>query len=177
VAGEVHLRISDRPNAIERFEALWRFGQEAWVAQGWAATANLLVHAYAFDALGGFDPSWRHIGEDVDFCFRSRRAGFGLAYCGDAIVEHTGERVLWPFLRRCFLHGYSVSQMYYRHRMGYPAWRRPGPALIGDTALRQIGHSPEHFEIEEWRRMARIARLGYAARVIGSSWAELVGAR
>src|SRR5438270_12505420 len=33
VAGEVELRVSDRPNAIERFEKLWRFGQRAWVEQ------------------------------------------------------------------------------------------------------------------------------------------------
>src|SRR5205807_2678426 len=51
VAGEVKLRVSDEPNSIERFEALWRFGQRSWVAQGWAATANLLVRAEVFDAI------------------------------------------------------------------------------------------------------------------------------
>jgi len=60
VAGDVKLNTSQRPNAIERFEALWRFGQEAWVRQqGWAATANLLVHGEAFDA----------------YCARTRRWG------------------------------------------------------------------------------------------------------
>ncbi len=173
VAGEVKLRTTGSPNAIERYEALWRFGQEAWVEQGWAATANLLVHADAFEAIGGFDPTWRHIGEDVDLCFRARDAGYGLAFCPEAIVEHDGERELGPLLRRCFRHGYSVNQAFYRLGAGYRAWRDPQPALHGDRALREIGHSPEQFEPREWKTMARMARLAYAARVAGSAWAEL----
>lgn len=178
VAGEVRLRVGDRPNAVERFEALWRFGQEAWVTQqGWAATANLLVHADAFDAIGGFDPTWRHIGEDADFCLRARAAGHALDYCSEAIVEHQGERQLRPLLERCFRHGYSVNQAFYRLGAGYRAWRDPWPALIGDRALRQIGHSPEGFDPGEWRMMARLARAAYAARIAGSIWAEVVRAR
>jgi GT2 family glycosyltransferase len=177
VAGEVELDVGERPNRIERYERLWRFGQRAWVEQGWAATANLLVHAEAFDSVSGFDPSWRHIGEDVDFCWRARDAGHGLGYCPDAVVGHHGESELRPFLRRLFLHGYSVNQVHYRWGAGYQTWRRPRPALWGDRALREIGHAPDAFERAEWRRMARLARLGYAARVAGSAWAELARAR
>jgi GT2 family glycosyltransferase len=177
VAGKVKLTTSERPNAIERFEQLWRFGQEAWVKDGWAATANLLVRADAFEAVGGFDQTWRHIGEDVDFCFRTRDAGYGLAYCPTAIVDHDGERELGPLLRRCFRHGYSVNQAFYRLGAGYRAWRNPLPALAGDQALRQFGYAPGSFGGTEWSRMARIARLGYAARVVGSVWAEMVHAR
>lgn len=177
VAGDVRLITRPDPNAIERFEELWRFGQEAWVKQGWAATANLLVDAAAFAAIGGFDTTWRHIGEDVDFCFRAREAGFSLAYCGSALVEHEGERRLVPLLRRCFRHGYSVNQAFYRLGAGYRAWRDPAPALVGDRALRQFGYAAHGFDAPEWRRMARLARLGYAARVAGSVWAEIVHAR
>jgi GT2 family glycosyltransferase len=177
VAGEVELRVGERPNAIERFELLWRFGQRAWVEQGWAATANLLVSAGAFEAIGGFDPSWRHIGEDADFCIRARDAGHGLGYCSAAIVHHEGESAMRPFLRRLFLHGYSVNQAFYRLGLGERAWRDPRPALGGDRALRMIGHTPEAFDPAEWRRMARMARLGHAARVAGSVWAEAVRAR
>lgn len=178
MAGEVKVRQRARPNAIERFEGLWRFGQEAWVkGQGWAATANLLVTAQAFHAVGGFDPTWRHIGEDVDFCFRARAAGFDLGFCPDAVVEHAAEHELRPFLRRCFLHGYSVNQAFYRLGAGYRAWRDPVPALIGDRALRQLGREPHQFDAREWQRMARLARLGYAARVAGSIWGELARAR
>jgi glycosyltransferase involved in cell wall biosynthesis len=177
VAGDVRVRVRERPNPIERYEAMWRFGQEAWVTQGWAATANLLVGADAFARTGGFDPTWRHIGEDVDFCFRARDAGLALDYCGGAVVAHDAERELRPLLERCFRHGYSVNQAYYRLGAGYRAWRDPLPALLGDRALREVGHSPDGLDPSEWRRMVRLARLSYAARVAGSAWAELVRAR
>lgn len=177
VAGEVTTRVSETPNAIERFEALWRFGQKWWVQDGWAATANLLVHAEAFDAIGGFDEGWHHIGEDVDFCFRARDLGLALAYCEEAIVSHSGERELIPFLGRFFRHGYSGTQSVRRIGAGYKAWRDPWPALVGDRALRAVGYVPDSFDSAEWRRMARLARLGYGARVAGSLWAELVRAR
>lgn len=178
VAGEVKIHTSEHPNRIERFERLWRFGQEAWVKLGWAATANLLVRKEAFDAVGGFDPSWRHIGEDADFCFRARDAGYGLGYCPHAVVAHEAEREWRPFLRRLFLHGYSVNQAHYRWRLGMRAWRRPLPAVVGTAALRDLGYKPEHFEdSDEWQRMARLARVGYAARIAGSGWAELRRAR
>lgn len=177
VAGDVRVGLSADPGAIERFEALWRFGQSAWVQQGWAATANLLVARGAFDAVGGFDPAWRHIAEDADFCLRARDAGYRLEYCPDAVVEHAAERAMMPFLRRSFLHGYSSNQAHYRLGLGERAWRKPLPAIHGDRALRAIGHTPEGFEAREWRRMARLAQLGYAARVVGSAWAEVRRAR
>jgi GT2 family glycosyltransferase len=177
LAGAVRLCTRPAPNAIERFEALWRFGQEHWVQQGWAATANLLVHAEAFDAVGGFDPGWRHIGEDADFCIRAGAAGYPLAYCAEAVVSHQGESRLAPFLARCFRHGYSANQAVHRVGLGRRAWRHPLPALAPDRALRQIGYSPDAFEPAEWRRMARMARLGYVARIAGSAWAEITRAR
>lgn len=177
VAGDVRVRMREPPNAVERYEALWRFGQRTWVEQGWAATANLLVHADAFAAVRGFDPTWRHIGEDVDFCFRARDAGFALGYCSAAVVDHDAERELRPLLERCFRHGYSVNQAFYRLDAGYRAWRDPLPALLGDRALRLTGYAPDGLNARERRRMVRLARWGYAARVVGSVWAEVRQAR
>jgi len=178
VAGEVTLRVGERPNAIERFERMWRFGQREWVEeQGWAATANLLVDAEAFHAVGGFDASYRHIGEDADFCLRARAAGYGLGYCAEARVAHEGERELRPFLRRLFLHGYSANQVHYRLGVGARAWRDPLPALAGRRALRRLCPGEPPRDSRERRRMARLAQLGYGARVAGSVWSELTRAR
>src|SRR3954452_24569754 len=158
MAGKVELKVSDEPNAIERFEQRWRFAQESWVKQqGWAATANLLVDAQAFDAIGGFDPAWVHAVEDADFCIRAQQAGYGLGYCGDAVIEHEGERELRPMLRRFFMHGYGANQAFYRlGAIGGRAWRQPSKALFGDGALRDIGHRPDAFGPGESRRMARL---------------------
>jgi GT2 family glycosyltransferase len=177
VAGPVRVTTGEPPNAVERFERLWRFGQEGWVEQGWAATANLLVHRHAFEEVGGFDPTYRHIGEDADFCLRAGRAGLKLDLCPNAIVSHYAESSLRGLLKRSYVHGYSVNQCYYRLGAGYRAWRHPRPALFGDSALTTIGVSRDGFDEPEWRRMRRLARLSYAARIVGSLWAEAVRAR
>lgn len=72
------------------------------------------------------------------------------------------------------MHGYGVNQAFYRLGARYRAWRDPVPALISDRALRQFGQSPEGFDRREWRRMSRLARLGYAGRIVGSLWAGAV---
>ena len=177
VAGPVEIRTRERPNSVERFEALWRFGQESWVRQGWAATANLTVAAEAFAATGGFDPAWRHVAEDVDLCVRAARAGFELGWCPEARVEHLAERSLRPMLARLFIHGYSSNQAVHRLGMGYRAWRDPWPALAGRRALWIVAGPTDGLSAAELRQMARLARLGYGARVLGSLWAELRRAR
>jgi GT2 family glycosyltransferase len=178
VAGEVVVTTHQPPNRVERFESLWRFGQEAWVReQGWAATANLLVRKEALEAIGGFDPTWRHIGEDVDFCLRAAAGGYALGWCGGAVVSHFAESEFKPFMRRSFLHGYSVNQAYYRLGKGYRAWRHPAGAVRAASAFSRIGIAQEQLEAGERRQLAPLARASYAARVAGSAWAELRRAR
>jgi glycosyltransferase involved in cell wall biosynthesis len=172
VAGPVTVTTADQPNAVERFERHWRFGQEAWVREGWAATANLCIRRAVMDAVGGLDPAYRHIGEDADFCVRALREGYRIGWCAEAEVEHPAESAVWPMLKRSYWHGYSGHQTHRRIGVGYRAWRRPSP-LIGDRALRMFGAARESFEPEEWRHMARLARAGYAARMLGSLWGEL----
>jgi GT2 family glycosyltransferase len=177
VAGEVVVTTRARPNSIERFDRLWRFGQESWVAQGWAATANLAVEREAFDSLGGFDTTWAHIGEDADFCIRAGRAGLGLEFCRDAVVEHAADHDLGAFLNRAFRHGYSATQALYRLGVGHHAWRHPRPLVSGDRALRFYDRAPETLDPRDRRRLAAIAQASYAARVAGSLWFEVRRAR
>lgn len=173
LAGPVRVTTGDPPNSIERFEALWRFSQEAWVKQGWAATADLCVRRDAFEAVGGLDITYRHIGEDADFCVRAGRAGFALGYCPDAIVTHRAEQQLRPMLRRAFFHGYSASQALRRIGLGHEAWRDPAPLLRDTAAMARIGLGPGSLDPEEWRKMSRLARMAHAARTAGSAWAAV----
>lgn len=177
VAGPVRLTTQDPPNAVERFEALWRFAQEDWVKLGWAATANLLVRRDAFEAVGGFDAAYPHTAEDADFCIRAARAGFPLGFCPGAWVTHDAETRLGRMLRRPFFHGYGASQALRRIGVGQETWREPAPLLSGRGALGQIGVAAEHLDHGERRRMGRLARLAYAARLAGSVWATLRRAR
>ena len=61
--------------------------QAAYVARGYAATANLAVPRAVFAALGGFDAR-RRSGGDADLCRRAGRAGHPLALVEAAVVAH-----------------------------------------------------------------------------------------
>jgi GT2 family glycosyltransferase len=173
-AGAVELVTGAPPSRWEQLERLWRFRQEAAVAQGWAATANLGVRRDAFLAVAGFDASYRHIGEDVDFCLRAQAAGYALAWCPQAVVRHRAEATAPAVLRRAVIHGYSSNQHARRWQgdYGWRHWRHPRPAVSGDWALRRFGAGAT-----DHRELLGAARAEYAARVVGSVWAELRRAR
>ncbi len=168
VAGRVRLLTGAPPNRWERLEGLWRFAQQRNVAHGWAATANLGVRREAFLEIEGFDVTYRHIGEDVDFCLRAGRKGLELGYRDDAVVSHHAERDASTIVRRAVVHGYSSQQHAQRWPgvVGWRHWRHPRPALAGDWALRRFGE-----EAASQRDLLWPARLEYAGRVIGSIWA------
>jgi GT2 family glycosyltransferase len=177
IAGKVDIDTRPSPNAVERFESLWRFKQEAGVRQGWAATANLLVEREAFDAIGGFDTTYRHIGEDVDFCVRAGRAGYGLEFCASALVYHEAERELGAVLRRSFFHGYSAVQVLRRLGAGHVAWRDPVRLVSPRAALRFYGIDEGSLGRRERVHQSALAMSSYAGRVAGSAWASLVRVR
>ena len=177
LAGPVETTTRAQPNAIERLERAWRFAQEHWVAQGWAATASMAVRREALDAIGGFDPAYAHIGEDADVCVRAARAGYGLAFCPGAAVTHEAEHALEPMLRRSFRHGYGAHQARARIGVGRRAITQPWPVLSGRAALRSHGVVPERLPAPERRRLGVLAQASYAARIAGSAWAQVKRAR
>jgi len=175
-AGPVRLALSPSPGTLERFDALWRFHQREHVERdGWAASANLGVTREAFDAVGGFDPSYRVIGEDVDLCLRARAAGYGIGFCARAWVSHPAEGTWDAVLRRGYRQGWSMVQ--HHHRLPGPVGgrphRHPGPLVRGDWALRRFGIDPDALDAAERGRFLRVARVEYAARMVGSLHAEL----
>ncbi|MEM1296952.1 MAG: glycosyltransferase, partial [Verrucomicrobiota bacterium] len=52
------------------------------------AGCNLAVRKSAWEAIGGFDEKFRKAGDDVDFCWRLRNAGFRIGFCPPAFVWH-----------------------------------------------------------------------------------------
>ena len=64
----------------------WDHGQQANV--DWVSGACFLVRRTAWDAVGGFDPSYFMYMEDVDLCWRLGEAGWQVAYEPSAVVKH-----------------------------------------------------------------------------------------
>ena len=59
---------------------------------------NLAVTRAAFDTIGGFDSQFHTAGDDVDFCWRLRDAGFRLGFVPGAFVWHWRRSSISKFL-------------------------------------------------------------------------------
>jgi GT2 family glycosyltransferase len=83
----------------------------------WVVGAFMVIRRAAFDAVGGFDPGYFLYFEDVDLCVRLRRAGWKIAFEGDAVALHAhraeSRRPLTAAAVRS--HARSAARFYRRH--------------------------------------------------------------
>lgn len=86
-AGPVRMECGPNPGLWARYDKLRGIPQAAYVARGYAATANLAVDRALFEAIGGF--SVTHMsGGDAEFCHRAARAGHKITLASTAVVAH-----------------------------------------------------------------------------------------
>lgn len=76
---------------------------------------NLAVTKAAFDAIGGFDVRFHTAGDDVDFCWRLRDAGFRLGFAPGAFVWHWRRPRLGAFLRQQRGYGRAEKMLLEKH--------------------------------------------------------------
>jgi GT2 family glycosyltransferase len=60
----------------------------------WATGACLLVRTNLFREIGGFDEDFFAHMEEIDLCWRLRRRGMEVFYCGDSTIYHIGGATL-----------------------------------------------------------------------------------
>jgi glycosyltransferase involved in cell wall biosynthesis len=103
VGGDVRSAVSEAPTTWERYDRAVYLDQGRAVRdEGYAATANLLVRADVFRAVGTFDPTLTSSG-DLEWGQRATRAGQRLVHAPDAVVEHVARRTAgqtWRLHRR-----------------------------------------------------------------------------
>ncbi len=63
----------------------------------WLLGAALLIRRECFDQIGGFDESIFLYGEDWDFCYRARKAGWDVLYVPQSQVVHQGNAAAASF--------------------------------------------------------------------------------
>lgn len=63
----------------------------------WLLGAALLIRRKCFDQIGGFDESIFLYGEDWDFCYRARKAGWNVLYVPASKVVHHGNAAAASF--------------------------------------------------------------------------------
>jgi GT2 family glycosyltransferase len=76
---------------------------------------NLAVTRAAFDAIGGFDSQFHTAGDDVDFCWRLRAAGFRLGFVPGAFVWHRRRPSIDRFLRQQLGYGRAERLLLAKH--------------------------------------------------------------
>jgi N-acetylglucosaminyl-diphospho-decaprenol L-rhamnosyltransferase len=101
----------------------------------WVSGACFLARRRALEELHGFDESYFMYAEDVDLCWRARRAGWGVAYVPAASVTHLqGISTARQPYRMLVAHHRSVFRFAARTERG---WRRLAlPATAFFLALR-----------------------------------------
>jgi N-acetylglucosaminyl-diphospho-decaprenol L-rhamnosyltransferase len=136
-AGHVLLGRLAPKNRFTRRYRMEDFDASEPTAVDWVSGACFLARRRALCELGGFDEGYFMYAEDIDLCWRARRAGWGVSYVPQAVVTH--------------LQGLSTSQHPYRmlvahHRSAFRfasrstrGWRRATlPAVAGLLGVRLV---------------------------------------
>ncbi len=89
---------------------------------------NMAVRRDVLLGVGGFDPRFHAAGDDVDFCWRLRDAGFEIGYSPAAMVFHHRRATLGAFLRQQRGYGRAEGMLSLKHRsrftrLGHFRWR------------------------------------------------------
>lgn len=76
---------------------------------------NLAVLRSTYFAIGGFDPDFRTAGDDVDFCWRLRDAGFRIGFAPNAFVWHHRRADALAYLRQQAGYGRAEALLRRKH--------------------------------------------------------------
>lgn len=86
---------------------------------------NIFVNRPVFDQAGGFDPAFL-TGEDKDFTFRVRKAGYRVVSAPEACLIHLGyEKSLAELLRKEFWRQSCTLQLARKHGLSFRTLRHP----------------------------------------------------
>lgn len=104
-------------------------------------TCAMVVRPQAWEAAGGFDEDYFVYHEDVDFCVRVRRRGFGVRYEPSAVARHKvppGKRRAPERLYYLLRNKYLFLRKHLPPRRHPLAWLAYGPALIPFMLLQSL---------------------------------------
>jgi GT2 family glycosyltransferase len=96
------------------------FGHDRPADVDWIQGAFLVVRGRVVDELGGFDPEFFMFAEEMDWCFRIRRAGWKVAFLPDPAVMHMGGASSRPMAGPMFVENLKGRLRFLRKHRG--AW-------------------------------------------------------
>ena len=128
--------VAPRNRFTRRYRLLdWDHREAARV--DWVSGACFLVRRQAWESVGGFDPAYFMYMEDVDLCWRLRRAGWAIGYEPSAEVVHTQgvSADLHPYR---MLAAHHRSMWLFARRTSSGARRAALPLVAGGLAMRFV---------------------------------------
>jgi N-acetylglucosaminyl-diphospho-decaprenol L-rhamnosyltransferase len=123
----------------------WDHGRPARV--DWISGACFVARRSAWDAVGGFDPSYFMYMEDVDLCWRMGRAGWAVGYQPGVEVRHVqGVSTNRHPYRMLAAHHLSMWRFALRTTVGLKRAALPlvGVGLGGRFVVTVLGHRLGH---------------------------------
>ncbi len=113
-------RLWRRPESVAR-HLYDEQSETATFACEWLSGCLLLLRRECVDQVGGFDAGFRKYFEDVDYCWRARRAGWDVVYYGGTYAFHWEQRASQRVVSRDAL----------QHMTSYARWlaKRAGAAM------------------------------------------------
>ena len=103
----------------------------------WASGAAFVVRKEVFEALGGFDADYFAHMEEIDLCWRIRRAGFKIKYVPGSTVYHKGGATLpYESARKVFLNfRNNIATLIKNCSAGKLLWVLPMRAILDFLAI------------------------------------------
>ena len=122
-----------------------------------ACGGAFMIRRASFEALGGFDPRFFMIYEDVDLSYRARLRGHRVWYAADAVVKHAGSGSIGTI---------SPAAVFYGQRNLEWTWLKNTPRdLLAATALSHAIYSIAG--------VLHYVRLGLGGPALRGKWAAL----
>jgi GT2 family glycosyltransferase len=97
-------------------------GHDRDMAVEWVSGAAMMLRRSAYEEAGGFDEGYFMYVEDVDLCWRLRRAGWEIRYFPDVEILHHIARASSQ---------QSTRMLYHHHRSMFRFFRRRHPGAAG----------------------------------------------
>lgn len=152
-------------SGAEAFETAFAFRQHAYVAKGFAVTANLAVPRRVFAEVGPFRTG---VAEDLDWCQRAGALGHAVRYEAALAVQHP-TRADWPALsakwRRLTGEAFALRDARLRGRLLWALLAALMPMSVVAHAPRLLRHPALSWR-ERMRGLGTLTRL----RLLRSRW-------